>query len=385
MTKTALDRTRAEAESGARNDGISRISDMNAYLHRVVVFCFMLAFGVPGSVHAATAPRAPVEYKIVTASERGTYIQIGRDLAKFVAPEAGINLEVLPSAGSAENVRRLRYEPGVKLAMVQSDVYQAFLDQAASGNAEAAEMIRPLRVVTPLYNEEIYFVVRADSPLNYVHEIRGARINTGPVGSGTALTTTTLYRLMFGEPIPDANATFLSNEDALAKLVTDKSVDVVAIIAGQPAKLLTDMKPESRKYIKLLKFEAKDATAKAALQTYFPASVRAANYPNLLSDDLPALAVRAYLVTYDYNLADTREHLSQLVRAMCRDYSQLQAHGHPKWREVELAMPGLGKGWRYYSPTATEIRACIAGRAQPAKAVRRTCTQQEHVLGLCGE
>ena len=32
------------------------------------------------SLHAA-----PIPYKIVTASERGTYIQIGRDLAKFVA------------------------------------------------------------------------------------------------------------------------------------------------------------------------------------------------------------------------------------------------------------------------------------------------------------
>ena len=79
-----------------------------------------------------------VQYKIVTASERGTYIQIGRDLAKFVAPDADIELEVLPSAGSAENVQRLRYEPGVKFALVQSDVYQAFLDQADSGNAEAA-------------------------------------------------------------------------------------------------------------------------------------------------------------------------------------------------------------------------------------------------------
>src|SRR5580765_1223666 len=52
-----------------------------------------------------------VAYKIVTASERGTYIQIGRDLAKFVAPDAEIDLEVLPSVGSAENVQRLRYEP----------------------------------------------------------------------------------------------------------------------------------------------------------------------------------------------------------------------------------------------------------------------------------
>ena len=52
--------------------------------------------------------------------------------------------------------------------------------------------------------------------------------------------------------------------------MTDKSVDVVAIIAGQPAKLLIDMKPEARQYIKLLKFDRDNAASAAALRTYFP-------------------------------------------------------------------------------------------------------------------
>jgi uncharacterized protein len=343
----------------------------------IVTLCAGVLAALPAVAQAAA------EYKIVTASERGTYIQIGRDLARFVAPAADVTLEVLPSAGSAENVRRLRYEPGVKLAMVQSDVYQAFLDQAAGGNAEAGDMIRPLRVITPLYNEEIYFVVRADSPLNFVHEIRGARINTGPIGSGTALTTTTLYRLLFGEPLPEASASFLSNEEALARLVTDKAVDVVALVLGQPAKLLVDMKPESRQYIKLLKFDPDHPTSAAALRTYFKATVRAENYPNLLSEDLPALAVRAYLVTYDFNLGYTRQHLARFVRALCQNFDTLQASGHPKWREVQLALPELGRGWQYYAPTASEIRSCVASRTKPPPPPRRSCSQQERVLGLC--
>src|SRR5688572_21824449 len=89
-------------------------------------------------------------YKIVTASERGTYIQIGRDLAKFIAPQAQIELEALPSAGSAENIHRLRYEQGVKFALVQSDVYQAFINQGNAGDTNAATIIRPLRVILPL-------------------------------------------------------------------------------------------------------------------------------------------------------------------------------------------------------------------------------------------
>lgn len=288
---------------------------------------------------------AAAELKIVTASTRGTYIQIGRDLASFVAPPADIELEVLTSAGSAENVRRLRHEQGVKFAIVQSDVYQAFLDQAAGGNTEAKNIIRPLRVIMPLYNEEIYFIVRADSALNYIHEINGARINAGELGSGTALTTTTLYRLMFNETIPAANASFLSNEDALVKLITDKALDVVAVVAGQPAKLLVDMKPEARQFIRLLKFDPNQVSSRAALKTYFPATVRASNYPNLLAEDLPGLAVKAFLVTYDYKLTQNKDYLARFARSLCQNFSTLQDKGHPKWREVELLLPDLGRGW----------------------------------------
>ena len=50
-------------------------------------------------MHAGVAG-ATAEYKIVTASERGTYIQIARELARHIAPLADIELEVLPSAGA---------------------------------------------------------------------------------------------------------------------------------------------------------------------------------------------------------------------------------------------------------------------------------------------
>jgi hypothetical protein len=56
-----------------------------------------------------------LDFNIVTAGERGTYIQIGKDLATIIAKPAGIDLGVLPSNGSVENVKRLRYDPGIKL------------------------------------------------------------------------------------------------------------------------------------------------------------------------------------------------------------------------------------------------------------------------------
>jgi TRAP transporter TAXI family solute receptor len=335
------------------------------------------------------SPLPVVTYKIVTASERGTYIQIGRDLARFVAPQASIQLEALPSKGSADNVSRLRYDTDVKLAIVQSDVYQAFLDYAAKGNAEATDLIRPLRVVLPLYDEEIYFVVRADSPLQYVHEIRNHAINIGPLQSGTAMSTTTIYKLMFNETLPDKLVTTLTNEEALVKLTSDKSIDVVAIIAGQPAKLLADMKPEAKQLVRLLKVDPENAATRAALQTYVPATIRSASYPNWLDQDVPGLAVKAYLVTYDYTYRVTVDHLTALARSLCQNFPVLQTEGHPKWRDVRLTLPPLGRGWNYYPPMERVLRNCaeaqsVAPVATPASApVRGACSQQEKILGLC--
>jgi uncharacterized protein len=339
----------------------------------------------------STSFAAPAHYKIVTGPERGTYIQIGQDLAKWVAEPAGIELEVLASKGSAENVQRMRYEPGVKLALVQSDVYQAYVDMANAGNEEAGTIIRPLRLIMPLYDEEIYFVVRADSPLKSIQDIKDKNISVGLIGSGTAQSATTLYRLMFGHPIADQNAQHMSNEDALAQLIA-KQIDVAVLVAGQPAKLFVDMNPELLSQIKLLRLDPNAPESASAKQTYFPATIRSSSYPNWLKEDVPTLTVKAFLVTYDYGLRDTVGHLNRFADSLCVHFDDLQGHGHPKWKQVHLELPSLGKGWKYYPPMERRLRACLARNrtaaadppAKPAPAgLKRLCSAEEQLLLIC--
>jgi len=333
--------------------------------------------GAHGSSHAAGS------YKIVTADKRGTYFAIGADLAKFVAPAADIELEVVPTDGSAANIRLLREEPGVKFAIVQADVYQAFVDRATAANREALRIMRPLRVIQPPYNTEIHYIARADAPFNYLHEIKSARINGGLVGSGAAFITHTLYKMMFGTLVPEANATYLPNDQALVKLITDRSVDVAVVAAGQPAPIIANMKPEAQKFIKLLKFDPTHPSSKVPLSIYAPATVRASSYPNLLKEDFTTISVGAFLVTYDYTLQGTVEHLTRFARQLCQQFPELQAKGHPKWREVELSLPPLNDGWTYYGPTARELRNCRPGEQQAAAKPARACSAEEKILGLC--
>lgn len=325
--------------------------------------------------------RSAAAFKIVTASERGTYYVIGKDLAKMVAPAAEITLEVVPTSGSATNVKLLRYEPGVKLAIVQADVYQAFLERGR-GNPEARRTIDPLRVVLPLYDTEIHYIVRADSKLTYLHDIKDAKINGGLLGSGAAFITHTLYKMMFNEQMPEANASYLSNEEALIKLVSDKSVDVVVVAAGQPAPLIANMKPEAQKYIKLLKLDPAHPASKSALDVYAPYMLRSSSYPSLLSQNITTIAVGAVLVTYNYQTKDTANYLAKFARSLCQSLPKLQAEGHPKWREVTLGLPNIGPGWIYYPPTAREIRKCMTKSKERGPAIK-VCSPEERILGLC--
>ncbi|TFW08295.1 C4-dicarboxylate ABC transporter substrate-binding protein, partial [Oxalobacteraceae bacterium OM1] len=218
--------------------------------------------------------------------------------------------------------------------------------------------------------------------------IKGKRINVGPVGSGTALSATTLYRLMFGKALPEANASYLSNEEALSRLAIDKSLDVVVIVAGQPAKLFTDMKPEAR--IKFLRLDPAARESARAVHAYFPATIRSRSYPNLLKHDVPTLTVKALLVTYDDKLESTREALTQFATALCDRFDYLQEAGHPKWKEVKMTLPPLGRRWKYYAPMERVLRSCSAAPAvkhdfalAPAVHSARTCGQSDKVLGLC--
>jgi len=107
----------------------------------------------------------------------------------------------------------------------------------------------------------------------------------------------------------------------------------------------------------------------------------------VIADDIPDLAVKALLVTYDFKLKDTESSLRNMARSLCQNFSVLQENGHPKWREVELKLPVLGRGWFYYGPTAGEIRSCAAELAKVAMPVKSSAVkafaQNEMIFGLC--
>lgn len=299
---------------------------------------------------------------------------IVRDIEKFVAQPAAIDFDLVHSAGTPDTLLRLNEGSSLQFALLQADAAEAYLGAATRGNAEAGRLFAPVRALAALHDEEIHLIVRSDSPLNFVHDIAAARINLGPSLGGTALSATTLYRLMFDRAIPERQASFLSHQDALIKL-TQGSVDVVVIVAPQPLRLLADMKPEARRFIKLLKFDAQHPTAAKVLQVYAGTVIPQSTYASLLDADLPALAVGIYLASHGEN--DAME--ARFATAWCHNLPRLRKEGHAGLYTVRPDPPRLAPGWRYAGAFERALRACIDGKPVPAP-----CSQENRALGLCG-
>src|SRR3954467_6205999 len=138
---------------------------LGAVMRGVLVFAAVAMIGAHAEV-------------IVTGGKTGTYYQIGNNLKELVSPA----LEVQDSKGSWANVEDLSQTKGVSLAIVQSDVYAAFVylrdspEVPPATRRQYANLLANLRVFMPLYREEIHFLVRKDSPLEFIHQIQGARI-----------------------------------------------------------------------------------------------------------------------------------------------------------------------------------------------------------------
>jgi hypothetical protein len=349
---------------------------------------------------AAAGAQAEV---IVTGGKTGTYFQIGNNLKEFIAPE----LEVWDSKGSWANVEDLSQTRGVGLAIVQSDVYAAFVNMRDNPEVPAAtrqqysRLLANLRVFMPLYREEIHFLVRKDSPIDYIHQIKGARIWMDAEKSGTYLTALNVYSKLFNER-PNVVAPFInptvtgddegtkSRRSALMSLSDPEfyksfpRVDVIVLVGGQPLKLLETNVPAN---LKLLKFDPGHPAAPKVLQEYSRADIQKASYPglNIAEASQPSLAVDSYLITANFQHAERNRFVAGFADRFCDKFGILQSKGHPKWKSLSwkpgAPLPDLAAGWQYSARAKERLAQCQAPTA--AVSVPATCKPQDRFAGLC--
>ena len=117
-------------------------------------------------------PAPPKRLAMTTGAEGGAYRAFAERYREILARD-GIDLEVRPSSGSIENLRRLEDEnSGVDVGFVQSG-------SRADGDAGG------LVSLGSLYYEPLWVFYRDKVALDRLSQLQGKRVSIGPEGSGT--------------------------------------------------------------------------------------------------------------------------------------------------------------------------------------------------------
>jgi TRAP transporter TAXI family solute receptor len=277
---------------------------------------------------------------LVTGAKTGTYYAIGKEIAQTGA-KAGIEIEVKPSEGSIDNIKRINSNEKASLGIVQSDVL-GFLSR--SKNPDSIRMASNLRMVFPFYNEEVHIL--AKKSIRDFADLNGKKVAIGEDGSGNMLTSINLFSMMNVAP-----AEMVKTPPAQGVVAVLKGeLDAVVVVAGKPVRLFKNLEdlslPENKQFAPMMEqLHFLPLDNPKMLEEYKPALITHGDYA-FVDQDVKTVAVQAVLVSYDFSGANKKrcEMLGALAKALRDNLPSLKEKGHPKWKEVNLeADSGLWK------------------------------------------
>jgi len=259
-----------------------------------------------------------------TGGTAGTYYPFGGAMARIWNTKIpGMNVTAQTTGASAENIRLVNKKEA-ELALVQSDT----LDFAYNAKESFKEPIKSMSAIAVLYPEIIQVVVRTDSPIKSIADLKGKKVGVGAPGSGTEANFRQLMDI-YGLAKGDVNSQYLSFSES-AEAFKDRHIDAFIVTAGIPNAAIMDISTQHE--VRILNIPA-DMAAKLTVKYPFLAAVKvpAGTYKNQ-TQDAATVAVNAVLIVGNDTPADV---VYNLTKALFDNQAEL-ASAHAKGKELSL-------------------------------------------------
>jgi TRAP transporter TAXI family solute receptor len=273
-------------------------------------------------------------FTIATGPGDGSYFQIAQDI-KNVAGKEGIDIQVMPTKGSLQNIDLLGTGK-VDLAIVQLDALR-FVSEVLK-QQKNLDLFDSIKVVMNLYPEEIH-VISNKNDVQTFYQLEGKRVSVGTEGGGTAVTAAVLFAAY------DIKATvsFETFEDAIKKM-DQGNLDAVMFVGGAPVPFIAKLDGKSH-FVRL--------PANPGLeQIYLRTKLGKSEY-GWAGADTETYAVPASIMGLDKKDEKYAAQMQKLVLAILNSADYLRANGHPKWKSsiIQSYFP-----YRGYEPTNQVIQ-----------------------------
>ena len=271
---------------------------------------------------------------IVSGNINAAWLTIAYDLSAVL--DNGNDFRVLPviGRGGEQNVRDVRYLKGVDLGITVTPVLTKFRASGELGNIDDKVVY-----ITKLFNQEMHVLVRADSGITSLEQLRGKTVNFSDAGSATQQSAREVFKRLNIE-VKEVNT---GQADAYEAMKRNEMAGTI-LSNAMPSPAIARLRPTDGFRLIPVPY------SKQFHEDYYPATISSENYPNLIpkGQSIDTIAYGSMIVAYNWPKGtDRHRRIAQFVDNFFSNFGSFQKPPrHPKWREVNLA--AQVPGWKRF-------------------------------------
>ncbi|DAB34047.1 MAG TPA: C4-dicarboxylate ABC transporter substrate-binding protein [Sulfurospirillum sp. UBA12182] len=276
---------------------------------------------------ALSIPAMAAEFiTIGTGGVTGTYYPTGGAVCRLVnklKKETGIRCSVESTGGSVYNINTIRAGE-LDFGIAQSDT----ISQALNGKvAFEGNPYTGIRSVIAIYPELLALVVRADTGIKQLTDIKGKKINVDIPGSGTRVTAEIVMDAVGLSTKDLALVSELKSTEG-PNMLKDKKIDGYFGVFGHPTANIKDAANSTDAFI--VPIEGAKVDELIAKYPYYAKGVISGTFYKGITNDTPSIGVKAVLVTSDKVSEKAVYTVTKAILDNFEDFKSL----HPAYKTI---------------------------------------------------
>ncbi|HEX6340445.1 TAXI family TRAP transporter solute-binding subunit [Umezawaea sp.] len=252
---------------------------------------------IPSAASGGSCEAAEGRITIATGNAGGVYFVVGGGLAQVISANTKLKATAAETGASVQNIQQLvagDYDVAFSLADTAAD--------AVNGKDAFDGKPQKIQALTRLYPNYTQVLVRTDSGINSIADMRGKRISTGSPKSGTEVIANRLLTAAGLDPAVDVQAQRLDLTKT-ADGMKDGSVDGLVWSGGLPTAQMTDITTSLKDKVKLIDISGQLDALKKINPVYDVAPIPAATY-GMAADVKTIVVPNVLLVREDFPAAN---------------------------------------------------------------------------------
>lgn len=221
----------------------------------------------------------------------GTYYPLSNEFKKIIEDDTDYKVQVQSTGASVENVGSLK-SGSADFALIQNDV--AYFAKNGTGiEAFKGKPVENLRGVATLYPETIHVVTLEETGITSLQDLKGKRVNTGDLGSGTQVDALKILNAVgiTTDDFEEQNTSFSQASEQLK----NGDVDATFTVGGWPVGAISDLATtEDIRIVSISGDERKKI--KEAASFFADDNIPAGTYSGV-DEDVPTVSVQAMIAT----------------------------------------------------------------------------------------